>query len=201
MILLPLLLALGSLSISSAFRQLSPVKIRKLITIRTAIDPISQDVLSSCAALGGSIAWLQIWITLAKEGKMDPRLSRKIIHCGSGPLFILLWPLYSSNGITSRAIAASIPFIQLTRWWMKLAEAIHIYSSNLVCITTVGWSISCCFRLYLAGTKSDKDSATAVRTIDVTPETVTNDLVNAISRYRSHNLQEIFSLKRLKVLL
>lgn len=115
MILLPLLLALGSLSISSAFRQLSPVKIRKLITIRTAIDPISQDVLSSCAALGGSIAWLQIWITLAKEGKIDPRLSRKIIHCGSGPLFILLWPLYSSNGITSRAIAASIPFIQLTR--------------------------------------------------------------------------------------
>ena len=79
------------------------------------MSPINQDVLSSCAALGGSVVWLQVWIQLAKQGKMDPRLSRKIIHCGSAPLFICLWPLYSSDGLMTRAIAASIPLVQIVR--------------------------------------------------------------------------------------
>lgn len=181
MILFPLLLALGSVGISSAFQQLPRVKNRKFLTIRTAIDPISQDVLCSCAALGGSLAWLQVWITLAKQGKMDPRLSRKIIHCGSAPLFILLWPLYSSNGISSRAIAASIPFIQMTRWWMS-KEAISISAFYLVCITTIFWLLPCRLRLFLAGTKSDKSGTTVEQTMDDSSEPETNELVNAISR-------------------
>jgi hypothetical protein len=114
--MVPLLLILfgAIMTTSSAF--LRPLQIPKRIPlVRHALTSINQDVLTSCVALGASVAWLQIWITLAKQGKMDPRLSRKIIHCGSGPLFIFLWPLYSSDGVVSRAVAASIPLIQMTR--------------------------------------------------------------------------------------
>lgn len=102
------------ISFSSAFSKL-PKNIKKILSIKHAIDPINQDVISSCIALGGSAVWLKIWLQLAKDGKIDPRLSRKIIHCGSAPLFICLWPLYSSNDLLSRAIAASIPLVQITR--------------------------------------------------------------------------------------
>jgi hypothetical protein len=87
----------------------------KLQLVQHAISPISQDILSSCVALGGATVWLKIWLSLAKNGKIDSRLSRKIIHCGSAPLFICLWPLYSSNGLSSRAIAAFIPLVQIIR--------------------------------------------------------------------------------------
>ena len=110
-----LILFLIILMTSSAF--LRPLQIPKRIPlVRQALTSINQDVLTSCVALGASVAWLQIWITFAKQGKIDPRLSRKIIHCGSGPLFIFLWPLYSSDGLVSRVVAASIPLIQMTRW-------------------------------------------------------------------------------------
>ena len=87
---------------------------------------------------------------------------------------------------------------------MKFAgatEAARICSSNLVCITLIGWPISRYFRLYLAGTKSDGGSTTAVQTTDDAPGTVTNDLVNAISRYRSKNLPKKLSQKGLKIVL
>lgn len=109
------LVLLAILTTSSAF--LRPLHIpKRMPLVQHALNSINQDVLTSCVALGASVAWLQIWITLAKQGKIDPRLSRKIIHCGSGPLFIFLWPLYSSDCLVSRAVAASIPLIQMTRY-------------------------------------------------------------------------------------
>ena len=112
-----LLVLLHQLSSNCCNAFMRPVqKTLKRIVLPTMMNPLSQDVLSSCAALGGSVVWLQIWMTLAKEGKIDPRLSRKIIHCGSAPLFIFVWPLYSSNDLTSRVVAASIPLVQMTRW-------------------------------------------------------------------------------------
>jgi hypothetical protein len=59
--------------------------------------------------------WLQLWIQLAKAKVVETKLSRKIIHTGSGPLFMLLWPLYSSTDSTSKFIAAAVPIIQTAR--------------------------------------------------------------------------------------
>lgn len=109
------LFVLLSLSCCLAFIQPAQKSLKRT-TFPTMMNPLSQDVLSSCAALGGSVVWLQVWITLAKDGKIDSRLSRKIIHCGSAPLFIFVWPFYSSNDLTSRAVAAAIPFVQMARW-------------------------------------------------------------------------------------
>lgn len=110
-----MLFALLCLSCCQAFIPPARKSLKRMI-LPAMMTPVSQDVLSSCVALGGSVVWLQIWITLAKEGKIDSRLSRKIIHCGSVPLFIFVWPFYSSNDFTSRAIAAAIPLVQMIRW-------------------------------------------------------------------------------------
>jgi phytol kinase len=109
-----LILILSNLNCSSALLRPTLHSGKSLIT-QHMIGPISQDILSSTAALGGSALWLKLWIELANSNKIDPRLSRKIIHCGSAPLFICLWPLYSSSGLSSRLIAASIPLVQMTR--------------------------------------------------------------------------------------
>ena len=80
-----------------------------------ALSPLAQDVASSVFSIGASAAWLQIWITLAKSGKIDTKLSRKIIHTGSAPLFACLWPLYSSGDLPSRAVASLVPLAQMIR--------------------------------------------------------------------------------------
>ena len=112
--ILVFLLTMAGMSLSSAFLRSSRTSHSRL-ALKQLMSPVTQDVLSSCAALGGSVVWLQVWIQLAKSGKMDSRLSRKIIHCGSAPLFICLWPLYSSDGLATRVIASSIPLIQMIR--------------------------------------------------------------------------------------
>lgn len=56
--------------------------------------------------------WLKIWTTLATNGKVDSKDSRKIIHCGSGPLFMLCWPFFSADP-TARYFAAAVPLLQI----------------------------------------------------------------------------------------
>jgi dolichol kinase len=117
-------------------------RVRPRPLTKVQLSPISQDLLSSFTALGGSFIWLKVWVTLAKEKKIDTKLSRKIIHwyvlliymtllslptlmftnlplrsnhSGSAPLFICLWPLYSSGELQSRVIASLVPLIQMGR--------------------------------------------------------------------------------------
>ncbi|EKX31806.1 hypothetical protein GUITHDRAFT_149059 [Guillardia theta CCMP2712] len=59
--------------------------------------PWAENIASSIAQVVGAGAWLAIWSNLAKYGMIDPKVSRKIVHCGSGPLFLLTWPLFSSS--------------------------------------------------------------------------------------------------------
>jgi len=55
-----------------------------------------------------SVAWLRIMNALAHRGMLSQTLSRKIIHTGTGPLFVLCWPLFSDSAL-SRFWAALIP--------------------------------------------------------------------------------------------
>lgn len=68
----------------------------------------------SVVAIGASLIWLEIWTSLANNGKIDPKLSRKIIHCGSAPLFMCLWPLYSDDSY-NKVLAAFVPFLNAAR--------------------------------------------------------------------------------------
>jgi dolichol kinase len=64
-------------------------------------------------SFGAAYLWLDIWVRAANNG-FDPKLSRKIIHSGSAPLFMLLWPLYSAEP-SAKYVAAMVPFLQMVR--------------------------------------------------------------------------------------
>lgn len=72
---------------------------------------------SACATLGllGASAWLKLWTSLASAGRIDPKLSRKIVHTGSAPLFLLTWPFFSSNDAPTRVIASLVPLVFMGR--------------------------------------------------------------------------------------
>lgn len=78
------------------------------------VDTIVADITTTTFCATAALLWLQFWITLAKDGKIDPKLSRKIIHTGSAPLYIALFPLFS-NEPTACLFAASVPLSQLLR--------------------------------------------------------------------------------------
>ncbi len=95
-----------------SFRSLK--KSENVIRSLTKLNIVNEDVGMSIFAFGASTAWIKIWTTLAKKGLIDPKLSRKIIHTGSAPLFMCLWPFYS-NTDDAKYIAAIVPFAQLCR--------------------------------------------------------------------------------------
>ena len=81
---------------------------------KLGLSPLQQDLAASTLSVGGTIVWLQIWIGLAKQGKIEPALSRKIIHTGSAPLFMCLWPLFSSTP-NAKYFAAGVVALQMSR--------------------------------------------------------------------------------------
>ena len=64
--------------------------------------------------LVGATAWLKIWTTLASMGYMDPKVSRKVVHCGSAPLFMLTWPFYTASS-QARLVAALVPMVSMIK--------------------------------------------------------------------------------------
>src|SRR5512139_2650544 len=56
-----------------------------------------------------ALAWLRLMDFAAHRGWVDSQLSRKIIHIGTGPLFVVCWLLFTDAPI-SRYLAALVPF-------------------------------------------------------------------------------------------
>jgi phytol kinase len=56
------------------------------------------------------IIWLRIVNLIAHKGLISTRLSRKIIHIGTGPIFVLCWLLFPSQP-EARFLAAVIPLL------------------------------------------------------------------------------------------
>lgn len=55
-----------------------------------------------------ALAWLRFMDFLAQRGFLESKLSRKIIHIGTGPLFVLCWLLFPDRS-ASRYLAALVP--------------------------------------------------------------------------------------------
>ena len=55
-----------------------------------------------------ALIWLRLNDFLAHRGVIDSHLSRKLIHIGTGPLFVLCWLLFNENPI-NRYLAALVP--------------------------------------------------------------------------------------------
>ncbi len=56
-----------------------------------------------------SMAFLRSMDYIAHRGWMDSKLSRKVIHIGTGPLFVLCWFLFNDDP-SARWLAALVPF-------------------------------------------------------------------------------------------
>jgi phytol kinase len=56
-----------------------------------------------------ALLWLRINDYAAHRGWISSHLSRKIIHAGTGPIFVICWILFDSS-IWSRYLAALVPF-------------------------------------------------------------------------------------------
>jgi len=80
----------------------------------SALPVAPQDAGVAVFGLAAATAWLKVWTTLAGKDLIDPKLSRKVVHSGSAPLFILTWPFFTS-GAEARFVAAGVPLLMLSR--------------------------------------------------------------------------------------
>ena len=62
-------------------------------------------IITFAAALG----WLRLMDYIAHRGWIESRLSRKIIHIGTGPIFVLCWLLFD-DAPSARWLASLVPF-------------------------------------------------------------------------------------------
>jgi len=92
-------------------------------------NKILQDILAAIGTLALSLMWLRTMDALAHRGLIEQRLSRKIIHIGTGPLFVLCWNAFSAEP-WARYAAALVPllitgqFFAVGMGWMKDEAAV-----------------------------------------------------------------------------
>jgi len=70
------------------------------------MNPFLALVLTFAIALG----WLRLMDFLAHRGWIESRLSRKLIHIGTGPIFVLCWLMFPEVPY-ARWLAALVPFL------------------------------------------------------------------------------------------
>ena len=70
------------------------------------MNPFLATVLTFVAAIG----WLRLMDFFAHKGWIESRLSRKIIHIGTGPIFVLCWLMFADVWY-SRYLAALVPLL------------------------------------------------------------------------------------------
>jgi phytol kinase len=69
---------------------------------------LSSNILALIITFFVALVWLRINDFLAHKGILESHLSRKIIHIGTGPLFVLCWLLFNNFEI-NKYLAALVP--------------------------------------------------------------------------------------------
>lgn len=70
---------------------------------------LNNNTLATIITFAAALGWLRINDFAAHKGWLGSQLSRKIIHMGTGPIFVLCWLLFDGSD-SSRYLAALIPF-------------------------------------------------------------------------------------------
>jgi phytol kinase len=68
-----------------------------------------QNILALVITILLALAWLKFIQWAVSRGWLSSRVSRKVIHMGTGPLFVLCW-LFFNNTPSARYLAALVPF-------------------------------------------------------------------------------------------
>src|SRR5258708_20180649 len=71
-------------------------------------NKLAQDIVATSLTFLLSLLWLRLMDALAHRGVLSPQLSRKLIHIGTGPLFLICWHLFSAQP-EARFFAALVP--------------------------------------------------------------------------------------------
>jgi phytol kinase len=69
---------------------------------------LGNNLLALIVTFGAAVLWLRIMDFAAHRGWVESRLSRKIIHIGTGPLFVICWLLFPPSP-WARYLAALVP--------------------------------------------------------------------------------------------
>jgi phytol kinase len=70
---------------------------------------LGNNLLALILTFAVALTWLRLMDFAAHRGWVGSQLSRKIIHIGTGPLFVLCWLLFT-DAPSSRYLAALVPF-------------------------------------------------------------------------------------------
>lgn len=73
-----------------------------------------RDPLSSVGLVVASVAWIKLCNLLSGSGLTSQYLSRKLVHMGSGPLFLLMWPIFSDTP-NGQIFASLVPVLSILR--------------------------------------------------------------------------------------
>ncbi len=71
---------------------------------------VGNNIIALVITMAASLAWLRLVDFFAHRGLIESHLSRKIIHIGTGPLFVLCWLLFTPAPI-ARWLAALVPLL------------------------------------------------------------------------------------------
>lgn len=71
---------------------------------------LNNNLIALIITFAAALIWLRINDFAAHRGWVSSQLSRKIIHMGTGPIFVLCWLLFTDATI-SRYLAALVPLI------------------------------------------------------------------------------------------
>jgi phytol kinase len=93
-------------------------------------NPVAQDAVATAITFTVSLLWLRFVDWLVARGWLAPQLSRKIIHIGTGPPYILCWNLFSSAPYAAW-LAALVPlaitgqFVLVGFGWLRDDAAVR----------------------------------------------------------------------------
>ncbi|MCJ7702110.1 MAG: phosphatidate cytidylyltransferase, partial [Anaerolineales bacterium] len=69
---------------------------------------LNNNILALLITFGAAVIWLRINNFAAQKGWLSSHTSRKIIHMGTGPIFVLCWLLFPGKQL-DRFLAALVP--------------------------------------------------------------------------------------------
>jgi phytol kinase len=96
---------------------------------------LHNDFAALLITLALALLWLRLNNFTAQRGWVEARLSRKLIHIGTGPLFVACWLLFS-DAPSARWLAALVPlaitlqFLAVGMGWLKDEAAVQSMSRS-----------------------------------------------------------------------
>ncbi len=82
------------------------------------------SILATILTFAIALAFLRLMDWIAQRGWIEARLSRKLIHIGTGPIFVLCWLLFPDRP-ESRWLAALVPFMIVLQFALVGLGIIH----------------------------------------------------------------------------